>query len=201
MRAVLLAYSLNVGTPTILYFILAFLGVAALAIYLIAITFILRKVSFILGTTLIGVRAIAARLQPVAKVVGGIAGNVGVISSALGVALGEEEAGPTRTARPARPAPAPARPAPAPRPRPARVARGASTVGPARRPRTAIRIPPPPPPPAEEEPEVEEVVEEPEEEMAAAEPEEATPVVTPVAAATGPARFVPGGEPGAWRFE
>lgn len=182
------AYSLSIGTPTILYFILAFLGVAALAIYLIAITFVLRKVSFALGTTLIGVRAIAARLQPVGKVVAGIAGNVGAISSALGVALGEEEGAPSRTARPARPAPAP-------RPRPARAA---STAAPVRRRRTAIRIPPPPPEPVEEEPEVEEVAEEPEEEMAA-EPE-ATPV-TPVAAATGPARFVPGRDPGAWRFE
>ncbi|PZS16346.1 MAG: hypothetical protein DLM54_11385 [Acidimicrobiales bacterium] len=192
----MLLASLNVDFPTILYFILAFLGVAALALYLIAITFILRQVSFALGTTLIGVRAIAARLQPVAKVVGGIAGNVGAISSALGVALGEEEAG-GRTSRPARKAPAP-------RARPGRAARAASTAGPpVRRRRTAVRIPPAAAP-VEEEPEEEEVVEEPEEEMAAepeaAEPEEEMPV-TPVAAATGPARFVPGREPGAWRFQ
>lgn len=194
----LLAYSLNVGTPTILYFILAFLGVAALAIYLIAIAFILRQVSFALGTTLIGVRAIAARLQPVAKVVGGIAGNVGAISSALGVALGEEEAG----GRATRSAP---KAAPAPRARPGRAARAASSAGPpVRRRRTAVRIPPAAAAPVEEEPEEEEMAEEPEEEMAgepeAAEPEEEE-VAEPVGAGAPTGRFVPGREPGAWRFQ
>jgi len=222
----LLAYSLNVDTPTILYFALAFLGVAALAIYLIAITFILRKVSFALGTVLIGVRAIAARTKPLDKVVGDIAGNVGAISGALGAALGEEEEAPTRTTRPrraARPAPESARPS--------RSGRATSSAGPpARRRRTAVRIPPPPveeepeeeepeeemapvaaatparrrrtavripPSPVEEEPEEEE----PEEEMdpVAAEPEEEAGEPVTVGAPSG--RFVPGREPGAWRFE
>ena len=187
----LLAYSLNVDTPTILYFALAFLGVAALAIYLIAITFILRKVSFALGTVLIGVRAIAARTKPLDKVVGDIAGNVGAISGALGAALGEEEEAPTRTTRPRRAA----RPAPESRARPSRSGRATSSAGPpARRRRTAVRIPPPP---VEEEPEEEE----PEEEMdpVAAEPEEEAGEPVAVGAPSG--RFVPGREPGAWRFE
>lgn len=171
----LLAYSLHVDTPTILYFILAFLGVAALALYLIIIALILRKVSFILGTVLIGVRAIAMRTQPLSKVVQGIAGNVGAISSALGVALGEEEASGRRAA---------ARPAAAPRKRSVRTGRGARPAAAAAAARRAA--PAPPPAPVEEE----EVEEAPEEEVAA-----------PAARAPGrPPRVRGGGEPGEWDF-
>ncbi len=167
----LLAYSLNVDAPTILYFILAFVGVAALAIYLIAIIAVLSTVSRKLGTVVGGVGAIVDKLRPVPRVVGEIAGNVGAISSALGVALGEE--GPA--ARSARPAPA----APATRRRSVRTGRGATP----RRPAPAPAPPPPPPPPVAEE------EEEPEEELA------------PARAGAVPLRISTGSEPGQWRFE
>jgi uncharacterized protein (DUF2062 family) len=62
---------------------------AALAVYLITIVYILYDVSFTLGTVLIGVRAIASQVEPVASVVGGIAANVSAIDNALGALLGE----------------------------------------------------------------------------------------------------------------
>ncbi|MGH9124174.1 MAG: hypothetical protein ACRDZ8_05525 [Acidimicrobiales bacterium] len=64
--------------------------VAALAIYLITIVYILQDVSFTLGTVLIGVRAIVNQVQPVGQVVGQIADNVNAIDSALGSLLGED---------------------------------------------------------------------------------------------------------------
>ncbi len=63
--------------------------VAALALYLIAIVWILWDVSFTLGTVLIGVRAIANQVDPVGEVVGGIAANVAAIDGALGGLLGD----------------------------------------------------------------------------------------------------------------
>jgi hypothetical protein len=64
--------------------------VAALAIYLITIVYILRDVSFTLGTVLIGVRAIVNQVTPVGDVVNGIAANVTEIDNALGGLLGED---------------------------------------------------------------------------------------------------------------
>ncbi|MDQ3569930.1 MAG: hypothetical protein M3396_04755 [Actinomycetota bacterium] len=50
--------------------------VGALAAYLIIIAYSLYKVSFTLGTVLIGVRAIAARCEPLRDVIGDIADDV-----------------------------------------------------------------------------------------------------------------------------
>jgi hypothetical protein len=73
--------------------------VAALAIYLILIVWILWDVSFTLGTVLIGVRAISDQVEPVGDVVGGIAANVGAIDSALGGLLGDNSRLPATTIR------------------------------------------------------------------------------------------------------
>jgi hypothetical protein len=73
--------------------------VAALAIYLIAIVWILWDVSFTLGTVLIGVRAIANQVEPVGDVVAGIAANVSAIDNALGGLLGENTRLPVTTVR------------------------------------------------------------------------------------------------------
>lgn len=63
--------------------IVVFVIVAALAIYLTVIAYSLYRVSFTLGTILIGVRAIANQTEPVANVVAGIADNVTGIEHAL----------------------------------------------------------------------------------------------------------------------
>jgi hypothetical protein len=73
--------------------------VAALAIYLIIIVYILWDVSFTLGTVLIGVRAIADQVEPVQQVVGGIAANVAEIDGALGGLLGDNSRLPATTVR------------------------------------------------------------------------------------------------------
>ncbi len=57
--------------------------VGALAVYLIVIAYSLYKVSFTLGTVLIGVRAIAARCEPLSGVVGSIANDVGAVERAM----------------------------------------------------------------------------------------------------------------------
>jgi len=91
---VLLAYSFSVGIATYFYFVLAFLAVAALAGYLIVIIFVLRNVSFTLGTVLIGVRAIAASTEPVDAVLGEIAGNVtGIVEALAGLLPPEQRRG------------------------------------------------------------------------------------------------------------
>jgi len=57
--------------------------VAALAIYLSIIAYHLTKVSFTLGTVLIGVRAIANQTEPLDGVVGRIATDVAAMDDAL----------------------------------------------------------------------------------------------------------------------
>lgn len=64
-------------------FLIIALAVAAIAGYLIIVSFILRKVSFTLGTVLIGVRAIANQTQPAKPVVDDIARDVAAIQQAL----------------------------------------------------------------------------------------------------------------------
>ena len=56
--------------------------VAALAAYLITIAWVLNRVSFRLGTVLIGVRAIVAQTDPVPKYVGIILNDVMAIDQA-----------------------------------------------------------------------------------------------------------------------
>lgn len=63
--------------------------VAALAIYLITIVWILWDVSFTLGTVLIGVRSIALQVEPLGGVVAGITADAVAIDNALGGLLGE----------------------------------------------------------------------------------------------------------------
>ena len=57
--------------------------VVALATYLAVIAYVLNKVSFTLGTILIGVRSIAHQTEPVGDVVGAIAVDVTAIDNAL----------------------------------------------------------------------------------------------------------------------
>lgn len=56
--------------------------VAALAAYLITISYVLNRVSFRLGTVLIGVKAIVAQTDPVPKYVGIILNDVMAIDQA-----------------------------------------------------------------------------------------------------------------------
>lgn len=56
---------------------------AALAVYLAMIVMILKKVSFTLGTVLVGVRAIAHQTEPVNQVVGEIYEDLNAIDEAL----------------------------------------------------------------------------------------------------------------------
>ena len=58
--------------------------VAALAAYLIIIAYSLYKVSFTLGTVLIGVRAIASQCEPLQEVIGSIATDVGAVEQTMG---------------------------------------------------------------------------------------------------------------------
>ena len=57
--------------------------VAALAVYLITISYILVRVSFTLGTILIGVKAIANRCDPLNPIIGSILENVSTIQREL----------------------------------------------------------------------------------------------------------------------
>jgi uncharacterized membrane protein YfbV (UPF0208 family) len=67
--------------------IVTLIGVAilagALAVYLFVIATILKKVSFRLGTVLIGVRSIAHQTEPVNQVVGEIYEDLNAIDEAL----------------------------------------------------------------------------------------------------------------------
>lgn len=71
------------GPETIVTLIGVALIVGALAAYLIIIAYSLYKVSFTLGTVLIGVRAIAARCEPLRGVVGAIASDVSAVEQAM----------------------------------------------------------------------------------------------------------------------
>ncbi|MGH9157700.1 MAG: hypothetical protein ACRD1K_18115 [Acidimicrobiales bacterium] len=76
------------GIETILLLIGVFLGVGAVALYLIIIAATLNKVSFTVGTVLIGVRAIASQCEPIGSVVRDILGNVSAIEDAMAAAIG-----------------------------------------------------------------------------------------------------------------
>ena len=66
--------------------------VAALAIYLIIIVFILRKVIFNLGTILIGVNSIASQAEPLREVMGGIVSEIDSIERTLASLAPDEDA-------------------------------------------------------------------------------------------------------------
>lgn len=71
------------GAATVVTLIGVFVAVAAVAIYLIIIAYTLNKVSFTVGTVLIGVRAIASQTQPLGSVVRDIYNDVAAINEAL----------------------------------------------------------------------------------------------------------------------
>ncbi len=70
------------GAATIATLLGVAIIVAALAAYLITISYVLNRVSFRLGTVLIGVRAIVAQTDPVPKYVGIILNDVMAIDQA-----------------------------------------------------------------------------------------------------------------------
>ncbi len=70
------------GLATILTLVGTAIIVAALALYLITISYVLNRVSFRLGTVLIGVRAIVHQVTPVPKYVGIILNDVMAIDQA-----------------------------------------------------------------------------------------------------------------------
>ncbi|MDQ4134211.1 MAG: hypothetical protein M3179_13665 [Actinomycetota bacterium] len=70
------------GAATVVTLAIVFLIVAVLAAYLITIAYTLYRVSFNLGTVLIGVRAIVAQVAPVPKYVGIILNDVMAIDQA-----------------------------------------------------------------------------------------------------------------------
>ena len=86
------------GLATILTLLGVAIIVAALALYLIAISYILNRVSFRLGTVLIGVRAIVHQVEPVPKYVGIILNDVMAIDQAAQQLLAWGK-GPTATGR------------------------------------------------------------------------------------------------------
>jgi len=71
------------GPETVVTLIGVAIIVAALAAYLILIAYSLYKVSFTLGTVLIGVRAIAARCEPLREVIGSIGNDVATVEAAM----------------------------------------------------------------------------------------------------------------------
>lgn len=77
------------GAETVVTLIGVAVIVGALAAYLILIAYSLYKVSFTLGTVLIGVRAIAARCEPLREVIGSIGNDVATVEQAMaGLAAG-----------------------------------------------------------------------------------------------------------------
>ncbi len=79
-----------IGPETIVTLVGVAVIVGALAAYLIIIAYSLNKVSFTLGTVLIGVRAIAARCEPLREVIGSISNDVAAVEQAMaGLASGE----------------------------------------------------------------------------------------------------------------
>ena len=74
---------LGLSIATYVAFVIIAVVVLAIAGYLIVVAYVLRKVSFTLGTILIGVRSIAYQTEPVNDVVSGIAADVAAIQAAL----------------------------------------------------------------------------------------------------------------------
>ncbi len=66
-----------------------FVAIAAVALYLIIIAYTLNKVSFTVGTVLIGVRAIASQCEPLKGVVGDIVADVTAVERAMGNLVAE----------------------------------------------------------------------------------------------------------------
>lgn len=87
------------GAATIVTLIGVAIAVAAIAVYLTVIAVILYRVSFNVGTVLIGVRSIAHQTEPVGTVVEAIVDDVETMESALAGVLGPELLPPARRPR------------------------------------------------------------------------------------------------------
>ena len=87
------------GPATVVTLIGIGLGIAAIAAYLIVIAYNLYKVSFTVGTVLIGVRAIVQQVQPVAKYVAIVLNEVTAINQAAEQLLAPEDRRATRSRR------------------------------------------------------------------------------------------------------
>jgi hypothetical protein len=72
-----------VGIESILLFVGLAVAVATIALYLIVVAWMLRDVSFTVGTVLIGVRSIALQVQPIGPVVRDIVRDIQTIDEAL----------------------------------------------------------------------------------------------------------------------
>lgn len=75
--------ALGIGIASWIAFVIVAIVVLALAGYLITVAWLLNKVTFKLGTILIGVRAIAHQTEPVGEVVTGIADDVAAMQQTL----------------------------------------------------------------------------------------------------------------------
>ena len=71
------------GIEAILLFLGLAVAVAAIALYLIVVTYMLNDVSFTVGTVLVGVRSIAYATKPIGPVVRGIEGDITFVAKAL----------------------------------------------------------------------------------------------------------------------
>ncbi|MGH9223548.1 MAG: hypothetical protein ACRD2W_07120 [Acidimicrobiales bacterium] len=71
------------GIESILLFVGLAVAVATIALYLIVVAWMLKDVSFTVGTVLVGVRAIALQVQPIGPVVHDIVRDIQTIDEAL----------------------------------------------------------------------------------------------------------------------
>ena len=77
------------GAATVVTLIGVFVAVAAIALYLIIIAATLNKVSFTVGTVLIGVRSIASQCEPLNGVISDIVRDVTAVERAVGELVSE----------------------------------------------------------------------------------------------------------------
>ncbi len=93
------------GAETVATLVVTAIIVAALAVYVLAIGLQLRRLSFTLGTILIGLRAIRMQTAPIGAVLEDLVQDVDALDSVLEEMAGAEQ-----------PAPAPSEPEPEPAP-------------------------------------------------------------------------------------
>lgn len=84
--------AIDIGLATVVTLFGVFAIVAALALYLITISVILKDVSFTVGTVLIGVRSIAAQTAPLAPVIRDLVNDIHGIEDDLHGVLGTKPA-------------------------------------------------------------------------------------------------------------
>ena len=71
------------GIESILLFVGLAVAVATIALYLIVVAWMLKDVSFTVGTVLVGVRSIALQVQPIGPVVRDIVRDIQTVDDAL----------------------------------------------------------------------------------------------------------------------